>query len=283
MDAIGTPLGEYLRARRELVQPADLGLPGGGRRRVAGLRREELAMLAGISSDYYLRLEQGRDQNPSAQVLDAIANVLQLDADGVAYLHELGRPKTRKRSRSRADRVPEGTVLFLHALDMPAFVQSRFMDVLAANRLGEALSPNYRPGMNLLRAVFLDPSDRELHQDWERATEEAVAGLRSVAGSDTDDPRLTELVGELSLRSDRFRQLWARHDVHTRSGGTSLLKHPQVGPLKLRHEKLAIAGTNGQLLVAYHADPGSESARSLALLGSLVAKPLDRDGLVDLL
>jgi transcriptional regulator with XRE-family HTH domain len=275
MDGISTPLGEYLRARRELVQPTDLGLPGGGRRRVAGLRREELAMLAGISSDYYLRLEQGRDQNPSAQVLDAIANVLQLDADGVAYLHELGRPQPRKRARSRADRVPEGTILFLNALDMPAFVQSRFMDVLAANRLGQALSPNYRPGVNLLRAVFLDPSDRELHQDWERATEEGVAGLRAIAGSDTDDPRLTELVGELSLRSDRFRQLWARHDVHTRRGGISLLKHPQLGPLTLRHEKLAIAGTNGQLLVAYHADPGSESARSLALLGSLVASAIE--------
>lgn len=232
-------------------------------------------MLAGISSDYYLRLEQGRDQNPSAQVLDAIANVLQLDADSIAYLHELSRPKPRRKTQSRPDRVPEGTLLFLNALDMPAFVHSRFMDVLAANRFGQALSPSYRPGVNLLRAVFLDPTDRELRQDWDRATEEAVAGLRAVAGSDTDEPRLIELVGELSLHSDRFRQLWARHDVHTRSGGISLLKHPQVGELKLRHEKLAIAGTNGQLLVAYHADPGSESARSLALLGSLVASSVD--------
>lgn len=263
-------LGDYLRARRESVQPEDVNLSRGPRRRVPGLRREELATLAGISADYYLRLEQGRDQQPSPQVLDAIARVLQLDADATAYLHELAnQPQRRRISRRRADRVPAGVLQVLDALPMPAFVQNKYLDVLAANPLAQALSPNYRPGVNLLRAVFLDPADRELHQDWDRATAEAVAGLRAVSGADIDDPALAALVGELSLRSEHFRQLWARYDVHKRVGGNSHLKHPDVGDLTLNHEKLAIAGTDEQLIVIYHAEPGSASEAALQLLAAL--------------
>jgi transcriptional regulator with XRE-family HTH domain len=264
-------LGEYLRNRRELVRPQDVGLPAGGRRKVAGLRREELAMLAGISSDYYLRLEQGRDQRPSAQVLDALARVLQLDADSTAYLHDLATPKPRRRGPRRTERVPAGIVQMIEILPLPAFVQNKYMDVLAANPLGRALSPNYRPGRNLLRAVFLDPEERELHQDWDRATADAVAGLRAVSASDVDDPRLAALVGELSVHSERFRQLWARHDVHKRVGGTSWIKHPEVGLMHLRHEKLAVSGTDGQVLVIYHAEPDTESAQAIALLGTITA------------
>jgi transcriptional regulator with XRE-family HTH domain len=268
-------LGNYLKARRDQVRPEDVGLFGGGRRRVPGLRREELATLAGISVDYYVRLEQGRDQNPSPQVLDAVARVLQLDADSTAYLHELAAQSERPaRAARRSDRVPSGITLLLESLPMPAFVQNKYMDVLASNTLGAALSPNYRPGVNLLRAVFLDPAERELHLDWDRATTEAVAGLRAVSASGLNDPDLTALVGELSLHSDTFRQLWARHDVHQRVGGTTLLKHPEVGELQLRHEKLAIAGTDGQLLVIYHADPASDSAASLQLLGTIAATRL---------
>lgn len=262
-------IGEYLRARRELIRPEEVGLPGGGRRKVAGLRREELAMLAGISADYYLRLEQGRDQNPSAQVLNALARVLNLDADSVTYLHELAAARSAQPARRPADRVPPGTRQLLDELPMPAFIQNKYFDVLAANRPARALSPSYRPGVNLLRAVFLDPQDRILHDDWDRATSQAVGGLRAATATDPGDPHLTELVGELCLRSDEFRRLWARHDVHRREGGTSRINHPRAGMLHLRHEKLAVSGTDGQLMVVYHAEPGSDSAKALKALGEI--------------
>jgi DNA-binding XRE family transcriptional regulator len=263
-------LGDYLRARRQLIAPETVGLPRGSRRRVPGLRREELALTAGISPDYYLRLEQGRDHNPSAQVLDALAAVLRLDDESRAYLHELARASSGAPSRRRVDDVtPPGVVSVVDQLPMPAFVQGRFMDVLAANASARALSPQYRPGVNLLRAVFTDPRDRELHQDWERATEEAVSGLRALAGVDLDHPTLTELVGELSERSERFRRLWARQDVRGKVGGTSSMLHPVVGRLELRHEKFAVNGTDGQVMVVYHAEPGSDSARALARLAGL--------------
>jgi transcriptional regulator with XRE-family HTH domain len=261
-------LGPYLRARRETIRPEEVGLPPGSRRKVAGLRREELALLAGISADYYLRLEQGRDRHPSPQVLDALARALKLDADSAAYLHDLATPKPARHAR-RPQRLATGTRLLLDQLPMPAFVQDEFYRVLGANLLGRALSPHYRPGVNLLRALFLDPAERELRADWDRATREAVAGLRAMSVRDSTDPRLAALVGELSVQSDRFRQLWAKHDVRRRTGGVSKLVHPQVGPLELRHEKLAVLGSEGQVLVVYHAERGSPSAQALDLLGSI--------------
>lgn len=264
-------LGEYLRARRERVRPEDVGLVPGSRRRVTGLRRDELAMLAGISTDYYLRLEQGRNQTPSHQVLEALAGVLQLDDDSTAYLHDLASAGPQRRPTRRAERVPVSTLQLLDALPLPAFVHDKRLTVLAANPLATALSPSYRPHVNLLRAVFLDPDERELRRDWDRAATEAVAGIRAVSAAALDDAELESLVGELSVKSDAFRRLWARHDVRRRAGGTSLLQHPDVGPLELRHEKLTIAGTDGQTLVAYHAEPGTTSAASLALLGSIAA------------
>jgi transcriptional regulator with XRE-family HTH domain len=273
-------LGEYIKARRQLVTPEDVSLPRGTRRRVPGLRREELALLAGISPDYYLRLEQGRDHHPSPQVLDAIASVLQLDADATAYLHQLARTVPAPPRPVTGERVPPAVAQLIDELPLPTFVQGRFMDVLAANPLARALSPQYRPGVNLLRAVFLDPADRELHQDWDRATAEAVAGLRSLAGPDLDDPQLNELVGELSLRSDRFRQLWARHDVRTRIGGTSRMLHPVVGPLELRHEKFTVNGTHGQIMVMYHAEPGSSSHTALQHLARQ-ARPVGAEAVAE--
>ncbi|OZF43107.1 helix-turn-helix domain-containing protein [Rhodococcus sp. 14-1411-2a] len=265
-------LGGYLRARREQLDPEDVGLIGGGRRRVRGLRREEVAMLAGISTDYYVRLEQGRNQTPSTQVLDALAAVLRLDADSTAYLHALATPPTSaRRPARRTERVSAGTLRFLDALPMPALIHDRRFTVLAANRMATALSPNNSPGVNLLRAVFLDADERELHRDWSRVTTDAVAGIRAVSATHLDDEVLTALVGELSIASAVFRQLWARHDVHLRTGGTSLLDHPEVGPLDLRHEKLTVAGTDGQTLVAYHAEPNTPSADALQLLGTLAA------------
>jgi transcriptional regulator with XRE-family HTH domain len=265
-------LGDYLRARRELVQPDSVGLPVNGARRVAGLRREEVAMLAGISSDYYLRLEQGRDRNPSIQVLESLARVLCLDQAATDYLLGLVTPRPRHhRRRPRRETIPAGTRQLLDVLDLPGFVEGRYFDVLAANSLARALSPNLQEGQNRLRAFFLDPAEQALYPDWDHATARLVAGFRESVGTDTDDSRVVQLVGELSLSSDRFRQLWARHDVQTREGMLTLIRHPQVGDLTLRREKLAISGAEGQLLVVYHAEPGTSSAEKMALLASLAS------------
>ncbi|MEU0335596.1 helix-turn-helix transcriptional regulator [Streptomyces sp. NPDC006193] len=267
-------LGEFLRARRALVRPEDVGLPGGGLRRVPGLRREEVALLAGISSDYYLRLEQGRDRNPSVQVLEAVARVLRLDADATAHLVGLARdrPVPGVSSAARTQQVPASLRQLIEGWPRnPAYVQNRYTDCLAANPLATALTPSYRPGVNLLRAVLLDPAERALRRDWEDLTAEGVAALRSEAGSDADDPRLRDLVGELSLRSERFRTLWARHEVRSRRGRVSRLTHPQVGDLDLHSTKLSVEGADRLTLVVFHAEPGSRSAELLDILGSLAA------------
>jgi transcriptional regulator with XRE-family HTH domain len=270
-------IGEFLRARRELVRPEDVGIPNLSpptRRRVPGLRREELAMLAGVSADYYVRLEQGRDQHPSAQVCDALARALQLDDDATAHLHELAQPAPRRRRRppARAERVRPGLQRLLGQLgDTPAFVLGRRMDVLAANPMAMALSRSCRPGTNMVRAVFLDAGVQELYADLDRVQADTVATLRASVGPDLDDPQLTELVGELSLKSEPFRRLWARHDVRDKTDGDKRYVHPLVGELELRYESFTVNGADGQLLVAYHAEPGSASARALALLASMVA------------
>jgi transcriptional regulator with XRE-family HTH domain len=264
-------LGEYLRARRELVDPADAGLRVLGGRRTPGLRREEVATLAGISADYYLRLEQGRDRNPSPQVLQALARVLGLDATATQYLLSLSAARPAAPRRPRREVVPTGIRQLLGVLELPAFVENRMFDVLAANRLATALSPALRPGSNRLRSVFLDPGERDLYPDWEQATGGLVASFRASLGADTGDPRIAQLVGELSLASEQFRRLWARHDVKALAGAPARIRHPQVGMLELRREKLPIGDSGGQLLVIYHAEPGSASARSLARLGSLAA------------
>jgi transcriptional regulator with XRE-family HTH domain len=265
-------LGDYLRARRELIQPETVGLRASGVRRVAGLRREEVAMLAGISSDYDLRLEQGRDRNPSIQVLEALARVLDLDQAATDYLLSLATPRPRHRPRRpRRETVPAGIRQLLDVLGLPAFVEGRYFDVLAANRLARALSPNLQKGRNRLRDVFLDPAEQALYPDWDQATARMVAGFRESVGTDTDDPRFVQLVGELSLSSERFRQLWARHDVQTRAGMLTRIRHPQVGDLTMSREKLAIGGTEGQLLAIYHAQPGTSSAEKLGLLASLAS------------
>jgi transcriptional regulator with XRE-family HTH domain len=267
-------LGKYLRARRELVRPDSVGLPGHGVRRVAGLRREEVAMLAGISSDYYLRLEQGRDRNPSVQVLESLARVLALEPAATEYLLGLAVPRpSHRRRRPRREIVPIGIRQLLDVLALPAFVEGRYFDVLAANGLAHALSPNLQVGQNRLRAVFLDPEEQALYPDWDRATAALVAGFRESVGTDTEDPGFIELVGELSLSSEQFRRLWARHDVQRREGMPTRIHHPQVGELTLSREKLTIGGAEGQMLVIYHAQPGTSSGEKLALLASLASPP----------
>jgi transcriptional regulator with XRE-family HTH domain len=267
-------IGRFLRARRELVRPEDVGLPDLGRRRVPGLRREELALLAGVSADYYVRLEQGRDQHPSEQVLDALARALRLDDDATAHLQELARPAPRRRRRSpvRQERVRPSLVALLEAWPgTPALVLGRRMDVLASNALAAALHPACATGGNMVRMVFLDPSSRDVYPDLEAIAADTVAALRAAVGPDLDDPALTDLVGELSLKSAEFRRLWARHDVRDKTHGTKRIMHPQVGELELYYECFAVNGSDGQMLVAYHAEPESRSARALALLSSIVA------------
>lgn len=265
-------LGDYLRARREQIRPADVGLPaGGGRRRVQGLRREELALLAGISSDYYMRLEQGRDQHPSGQVLDALATVLRLDPEATAYLHELARPVAPRRS----GQVPASILQLIDGWPVtPAYVVDRLTNVIAANKAIGMLSPCYSVGSNLLRTVFLDPAERELRPDWEQTVAEGVAILRGEFGADLDDPDLVELVAGLSERSERFRELWARHDVKSRAGHMIRFAHPVAGRLELHSEKLPIGGT-ALTLVVFHAEAGTPSAEALTkLTQSLPAQSL---------
>jgi transcriptional regulator with XRE-family HTH domain len=261
-------LGEYLRARRELIDPAAAGLRVVGVRRTPGLRREEVATLAGISADYYLRLEQGRDRNPSPQVLEALARVFQLDAAGTEHLLSLAAARPATSRRPRREVVSAGVRQLLEVINLPAFVESRMFEVLAANRLATAVSPSIQPGVNRLRAIFLDPEEQDLHSDWEQTAAGLVAGFRASVGTDVDDPRIVQLVGELSLGSEPFRRLWARHDVAPLAGGSMRLRHPQVGMLELRREKLPLADSGGQILAIYHAEPGSESARALKLLSS---------------
>ncbi|MGA5761907.1 helix-turn-helix domain-containing protein [Nonomuraea bangladeshensis] len=263
-------LGDYVRARRELVTPEQAGIPSVGVRRVPGLRREEVAMLAGISADYYLRLEQGRDRNPSAQVLESLARVLRLDDDATAYLLRLGAgTPRRRRRRPRKESVPAGVAKLVAALALPAYVEGRAFDVLAANAQATALSPRLVAGRNRLRDVFLDPGEQALYPDWENAAQGMVAGFRKSVGTDIDDPRFVELVGELSLASPLFSRHWARHDVNTCEGTPKRLHHPQVGELWLNRERLGVSGAAGQTLVVLHPDPGTGSAEKLALLASV--------------
>jgi transcriptional regulator with XRE-family HTH domain len=254
-------LGDFLRSRRARLQPADVGLPDFGRRRVPGLRREEIAQLAGVSADYYVRLEQGRDIQPSDSVLDAIAGALRLDDAERGHLYALVRP--RRRSRRRApQRVRPGVRRLLDGLGVPAFVLGRRMDVLAANPLAAALHARG----NMVRQVFLDEGARVFLPDWEAVAAETVAYLRLAA--DPEDPELVELVGELSLRSEDFRRLWARHDVKAKSFGVKRFEHPQVGPLELAYESLVLPDPD-QVLVTYTAAPGSASETGLRLLATL--------------
>ncbi|MER5181690.1 hypothetical protein ABT009_25585 [Streptomyces sp. NPDC002896] len=182
----------------------------------------------------------------------------------------LGGDRVAGQRQVQVERVSDGIRTLINTWPLtPAYVHGTYMDVLAANRLAIALSPFNAPGHNSILAAFLEPELRELHADWEDMTARIVPYLRSVVGADVEDPRLVEIVGELSLRSERFRRLWARQDVKHKATGTSLLQHPQVGTLELHYEKLLIPGAAGQTLVTYHARPGTDSEERLRLLASL--------------
>ena len=261
-------LGDYLRARREQLRPEKVGLIAGKRRRVAGLRREELATLAGISSAYYLRLEQGRATSPSAQVVDALARALQLDARSTQYLRDLAAPTTpgTKDPEVAGHALAEVIDQFL----MPAVVVNRYRDVLAANSLARALSAEFTPGQNLVRWRLLDPAAREFYGNWDEATEIAVSGLRELSGQCPLDPTMKALIAELSDASPRFRELWGRADVGDRLG-IHHMRHPRVGDLYLYRHRLNAHYVGGDHILMYRAEPGSDSARALEELRSLAA------------
>lgn len=268
-------LTEFLRTRRARLQPEDVGLRQfGGRRRVPGLRREELAQLAGVSVDYYVRLEQGRTQNVSEEVLGAVAQALRLDDDESSYLRALARPtRARRRPAPRPERVRPGLRRLVEmAGDVPAYVIGRRSDVLAWNRMAAAvftdfgaLPPSER---NWARLVFLHGEVPALFDDWETKARESVAYLRLQAGTYPDDPELSSLVGELSVKSETFRRWWADHNVKGKTSGRKRLNHPLVGPIELDYESLLLPGDPDQVLLAYTAEAGSPSETALRLLAS---------------
>lgn len=274
-----TELGEFLRSRRDRLTPAEAGVPNFGRRRVPGLRREELAQLAGVSMTYLTRLEQGQSQNASDAVIAALARALQLDADERAHLFALARPAPLQRARATvAESAKPGAEELLHAMgEVPAVLLGRFNDILAWNRAGHLLLAGHldadapardeeRP--NQLRLLFLDPHTRDLYADWEDEAAHAVASLRYVAALFADDRRLAELVGDLTMNSPEFARLWAGHDVRLCTSGTKRLQHPAVGDLELHYEVLHLPEGNGQRILTHTARPESPSGAALRLLSS---------------
>lgn len=265
-------LGEFLRSRRGRIGPADVGLPvGTGRRQLPGLRREELAALAGVSIDYYIRLEQGRDTHPSASVLDALATALQLDQDGRAHLHQLAASATapRRELRQPAVVVRAGLLQLLETVrPSPGFVLSATSDLLATNREGLLVLPGIEAWpadeRNLIRYVFTCLAARETFVSWTAMAQDCVAHLRTVEADPVYATRLADLVAELSAASREFADLWAHYDVRVKSGAQRRFRHPSVGTFELRSEILA-AG-DGQRLIVFQAAPGSPDHDAVALL-----------------
>ncbi|WP_129307146.1 helix-turn-helix transcriptional regulator [Streptomyces sp. L2] len=268
-------LSEFLRSRRARLKPEDVGLPDFGRhRRVPGLRREELAQLAGVSVAYYTRLEQGNGRNVSAEILDSIARALRLTDAEHAHLTHLAKPKEhKKKPAARQQQVRASLRQLLDTLDgVPAYVAGRRAEILAWNRMAAAVFGDWSElpagERNWARLVFLKPEYRELYVDWEQKAIDIVCALRMDAGCYPDDPRLSALVGELSVKSEEFRRLWATHDVKEKSHGVKRLNHPLVGELSLSYETFRVADDADQALITYHAEPHSPSAEALRLLAS---------------
>ncbi|MEU7460802.1 MULTISPECIES: helix-turn-helix domain-containing protein [Streptomyces] len=261
-------LGEYLRARRAMVTPRDVGLLDGGDRRVPGLRRDEVALLAGVSTDYYIRLEQGRERNPSEQVLRAIAAALWLDGAATGHLFRLGLPVFAAASAAPTV-APELVRLMDGMRDVPAFVVGAAQDVLAANAMASELYCGFARYDNLLRMIFLDPFAREFYVDWDKAARTAVGNLRASSSQFPEDERIERIVGELSVRSPAFTGLWARYEVRPRTQEDKRFRHSRVGEVRLHFEALAVTSAPGQHLSVYSAEPGSASADALFLLRRL--------------
>jgi transcriptional regulator with XRE-family HTH domain len=247
------------------------------RRRTPGLRHDEVARLAGVSTDYYVRLEEGRERNPSDQVLGALARVLQLDLEATRHLYELAHRRAGQSGKvigSRGEPVGPQVLRFIERQnDVAAFVVNRHWDVLAQNPLNAAIHEGLEHNDNLLRMTFLNPASREFYLDWEKEASFKLAHLRAAVGANHDDPSLYKLVEELSLGSDDFRRLWARHEVRDRTHGSIRLHHHDVGDMAFVFEVYAVCSAPGQLLIVVQAEPGSPSEHALARLAGLAAAP----------
>ncbi|MBI5160734.1 MAG: helix-turn-helix domain-containing protein [Micrococcales bacterium] len=276
---------DFLRTRRARTTPDENGIIGGGRRRVTGLRREEVAVLAGVSTDYYARMERGNLTGVSPEVLEAVARALRLDDAETAHLHDLARAATpgplRRPARTADTTVRPSMQRLLDAVTgAPAWVTNRRSDLLALNPLARAF---FRPLLddpanqrNNARFTFLSPASRLFYRDWEHGADMVVANLRTAAGRNPHDKPLTDLIGELVTRSDEFRSRWAKHDVRQHRTGAKRIHHPDVGDLEFTYEGLEVPGSPGWMFYAYTAAAGSPTEERLALLGSLAASATSR-------
>lgn len=265
-------LGEFLRARRSRVGPEDVGLPAVSQRRVSGLRREEVALLAGMSVDYYVRLEQGRERSPSVQVLEALSSTLRLDEDARAHLFRLAGLGPRPRPIPAPEAVaPELLRLLESWPEQPALVLGGTYDVLARNRIGRALFEEFDHSDNLLLNIFLDPVAHRFYRDWQSAAVNTVAGFRLLTAQRLADPRVAQILLELEEHSPEFRRIWARNDARGKNAESKTFVHHQVGELTLHMQAFDVRSAPGQQLIVYHTEPDSPSAQAVRLLGSLAA------------
>jgi transcriptional regulator with XRE-family HTH domain len=277
---IAKEIKDFLTTRRARITPDQVGLPAGGRRRVAGLRREEVALLAGVSAEYYVQIERGGVSGVSDEVLDAIATALRLDDEETKHLFILARaavtrPRRRKPARARVE-MPEPVQALVDAMiTAPAVVQNGHLDIVGANALGRALYADVYDRVdgapNLARFIFLDRRADETFPDWNNAADDAVAMLRMEAARSPYSAAVTGLVGELATRSDEFRTRWAAHDIKAHRRGTKRFHHPVVGDLTLRFEALEVASAAGLTLYGFTAAAGSSSEEALRLLSSWIA------------
>lgn len=279
-----TAVSDFLRTRRDRITPEQAGIIGGSRRRVPGLRREEVAMLAGVSVEYYARMERGDLAGVSAEVLDSVAQALRLDEAERDHLDDLARaagPRPMRRRRKACEKgVTPAFQRFLDAVTgAPVWVRDRRMDFVAANALGRALyaplfeDPSGRA--NTARFTFLDPAARLFFPDWEANADGIVATMRTYAGQNPLDKGLTDLIGELVTRSDAFRQRWSVHDVRHHRAGAKRIHHPVVGDLELSYEAMDLPANPDWFMFAYTAEPGSPTEERIRLLGSLAATDQD--------
>lgn len=276
---MGSDLGDFLGTRRARVTPADVGLTSTGHRRVPGLRREEVALLAGTSVDYYVRLEQGRERNPSAQVLEALAVALRLGADERQHLFDLAGVTPRERRPAGPDRVDPSLLELMDSWpDNPALVHNRAFDVLASNEIADALFGGWSFSRNLMEVVFGDPRARDFYVDWADVARNSTAGFRIGHGRSPDDPRIRGVLVDLLEGSPEFRELWARHDARGKALERKRFRHPEVGLLTLTMQTFDVRESPGQELVVYHAERGSSSADALRLLGTLAVTSRAGDG-----
>ncbi|MCV7208077.1 helix-turn-helix domain-containing protein [Mycolicibacterium canariasense] len=267
----GNELGVFLRIRRGLVRPEEVGFPR-GQRRVSGLRREEVAILIGVSVDYYTRLEQGRERHPSPPLLGALSRALRLSMDEHVHLHRLaGVDSAHGISRTNRSVTPALRQLLDQWSMQPAFIYNDVQDILASNALGTVLHAGFSNADNFGRMVFLDPEGKRFFAEWDRVATDTVAALRQTWGRPSERHRIQPLIDEIRCGSAEFENLWRTHTVASKSHATKLIEHPAVGRLSLDYHTFEVTGVVDQYLLVCRAEPGGRSEQALKLLGTLSA------------